>query len=362
MIKILMVIPNQGDATSFYRAIGPFAALAREHEISMSFVSAIDWSMLDMVDFVFLQRPWTDEHLKLAKMCNIFRKPLWVDYDDLLFDVPVDNPSHAAFNRPNVKTNIVEITRLATVVTVSTKQLKDCLQVPRAPLNQRVYVVPNAFNDQMAHLIRPFKFKKHVNWRGTATHMRDVLTYGGPLIDYSRKNLDTTFTFVGFDPWMVTEAMPPKNTVIVPGLSMLEYFEFMSATNPSVQHVPLADSMFNRCKSNIAWIEGAVAGAVCIGPNWPEWKRPGIMQYADEQGYYQCLERLLSSPDECFEMHRDGMDFIRGNLMLSLVNHSRYRIMKDLKTLARGAKIGDLEFLKDGAPSVVDESHLMELA
>lgn len=357
MIKVMMVVPNQGDATSFYRAVGPFAAMSRKRELNLNFGSSIDWATLDLIDVMFLQRPYTDEHKKLAKMCKLWQVPLWVDYDDLLFDVPTDNPSHAHFSKPEIKQNIVEIIRDATVVTVSTKQLKDCIQVPKAPLNQNVHVIPNALNEKLLHLQRPFTPKKHVNWRGTATHMRDVIAYGHPIIEYAQKHPDTTFTFVGFDPWIVTEAMPPKNTVVVPGLSMGEFFGFMSATNPAVQMVPLSPSMFNLCKSNIAWIEGALAGAVCVGPDWAEWRRPGIFNYKDETTYYAALEKALSDSEAAKAAHEESMDFIRSHLMLDQVNVARFNILDSLYAIAKGST--GVPFPPGGEPNHGDE--VMEL-
>lgn len=334
-ISILMIVPNRNDATSLYRATGPFAQLRRDHDLNLVFTDKVDESILDMVDMVFMQRPATESYKTVARMCKDNKTPLWVDFDDLLFDIPRDNPAYEGYMQPAVRAAIVEIIQCATVVTTSTQQLKMCFQPPKAVLNNRVYVIPNALHDKYLDLAQPYRHKPHVNWRGSNTHMKDLAEYAAELIDIAAERKNTTFTFVGYNPWFITDSMPPNNAIVTAPMGISDFFRFMSTTNPSVQVVPLAANMFNLCKSNIAWIEATLAGAVTVCPHWPEWVKPGAINYKSGDEFKAGIERVLDDPEHSRQLHELSWNYIRKNLILSQVNDQRMRIVNELFSLSR---------------------------
>lgn len=352
MIQMLMVVPNRMDATSFYRSMGPFPQMRKQKNFNMVFSDQADWSIVNMMDMVFMQRPFAPQHLELAKICKQWEIPLWIDYDDLLFDVPTDNPAYNQYMNEQTRNQIVEIIQLSTVCTVSTQQLKNCLQPPKHSLNDRVYVVENALMDFYKDKFNPFHPKQHVNWRGSNTHERDVLEYGEPIIQVAKKNPKSTFSWIGYNPWMVTEGMSEKQAIIVPGMPITEYFEFIRKINPTVQIVPLHTSMFNLCKSNISWIEGTLSGAVSIAPDWLEWRKPGVLTYQNQEDFGSCLEFALNNPQEMSEYHQMSVDYIKTHLMLSDVNRKRIQIMDSLFALSRGK---DPKWMEGG-----ETMHLLE--
>jgi len=337
--------------------MGPFALLRKEFNFNIVTSDTVDESILDLVDFVFMQRPSTDGHAKVAEMCKINGTPLWIDYDDFLFEVPQDNPAYDAYMKREVHNNIVKIIRMADVVTVSTEQLKRCLQPKGHVLNERVYVVHNALHDKYLRLKQPFKFKPHINWRGSRTHMRDIMEYAPEVAEFANKHQESTFTFIGDNPWYLTQNMPRKQAIVVPPMGINDYFQFITKTNPSIQIVPLHDSMFNRCKSNIAWIEASLAGAICIAPRWQEWEdKPGCLTYSTPEEFRDCLEYAIANPDEMAQQHALGFEYIQKNLLLSNINVFRNVLMQCLYALVRGAEV---TFPRDG--EALEEEAVMEL-
>lgn len=361
MINVLMVIPNRGDATSFYRGMGPWTEMRRRSEFNMIYTDAVDWSILRLADFVFMQRPFTKEHKALAIMAKQWDIPLWVDYDDNLFAVPTDNPAHGLYSSDETQKAVAEITSLATVVTVSTEQLKRCLQIKEQPLNNRVYVVPNALPDFLVKRKAPFNFKKQINWRGSNTHMRDVFQFAPEISQVAQENPDTTFTFIGSNPWALTDHMRPNQAIVVPPMGIGDYIEFMRVTNPSIQIVPLDDSIFNRCKSNIAWIEATLAGGVCIAPEWEEWVRPGVLTYRTTEDFKACMEFALTNPEKLAEQHEISWEYVQEHLVLSKVNEIRFQIMDTLAEAAtqyysRPARHVPIGWPIDGEPKAAPDN------
>ncbi len=328
-INILTIIPQMEDATSLYRATGPFATMRKQIQCNPVFTSSIGENQMEFADVVFMQRPFTPEHVKIADMCADSGTPLWIDYDDLLFDLPPDNPAHHTYMNQEARSRLVKIINKASIVTVTTQQLKKCLQDP-VLLNNNVHVIPNAFPDKFLSLMKPYNHKKQVNWRGTNTHMRDIGDYATPLIELAQTRKDTSFVFVGYNPWFVTEQMDPKQSIVVPPMTNGDYFRFMSATNPSVQIVPLSDNLFNRCKSNIAFLEANMAGAVAIVPQWNGWNLPGCLTYRNQAEFKHYIEQALDEPGLMEHIHKSGREYIMENMLLTKVNSKRCQILESL--------------------------------
>lgn len=355
MINILMIIPNRQDATSFYRSMGPFSHLHRSMELNLIFADQIDWSLIKMSDIVFMQRPFNSSHLQVAALCQEVGRPLWVDYDDLLFDIPEDNPAHESFMAPEVRNNVIQIIRAATVVTVSTEQLKKVFQLEKNTLNHRVYTVPNALDHDLIKYSAPFQFKKLLSWRGSNTHMQDIAEHAASLIDLIRARPDVTTQWVGWNPWFVTQGIAKNQAIVAPPMAIHRYYEFMQKTNPSVQVVPLHEHMFNYCKSNIAWIEATLVGAVCVGPDWAEWRKPGILTYKTTEDFKSCIEYALDNPEEMKKLHEESLAYIVDNLMIGRINKGRESIINALNALSRGST----PVWMDGGERIQD--HVMEL-
>ncbi len=77
-IVILCSIPDQNDATSFYRAVGPLGHLRKNSSINVSYMIAerVSWGMLAMCDMVFFQRPSTEGQLRAIEMAKDMGKTL----------------------------------------------------------------------------------------------------------------------------------------------------------------------------------------------------------------------------------------------------------------------------------------------
>jgi hypothetical protein len=332
VISLMCLLPQQHDATSFYRGAGPLGSLKRQRgDLTLSFpTGAVNWSHLNMVDAVFMQRPFQPTHLELAKMAKRGGRPLWIDYDDDLFNVPTDNPTHTLYSRDQVQKNIAQIVAMADVVTVSTSELKRRLD----PLNEDIRIVPNAIDEELFgyRSWEPEKRSKCVMWRGSATHARDLAIYSSEIIELAHEFPEWTWTFLGTNPWFITDAIPSDRCTVIEPLDVLEYFEFIHGVRARVQMVPLHDSPFNRAKSNIAWIEGTFAGSACVVPNWEEWQRPGVFAYKSKESFKRQMSLLLSEKEPELELVsvRASWDHVTHNLRLERVNHLRSEVIDDL--------------------------------
>lgn len=336
MKSILCCIPNTADGTSFYRGCGPLSLLRKTKDVNLIFANPITWATVSMCDMAFLQRPFAPEHLQIAQMVKDCKRPLWVDYDDFLLGVPDDNPVHTLYMNKGVQATIGRILGMADVITVSTQRLKDLYsaifrEVTGKDLPGKFYVVPNAFNTDLLEFDPKPKDHKLVCWRGTNTHQADLACYAGEIIEVAATHTDWTFNFVGYNPWFITRVLPKKQCIVTEALDILEYFRFMRITKPAIQVVPLDSSEFNHCKSNIAWLESAACGTVTLAPDWPEWRRPGVVTYKDNDSFKVGLEYLMGlSFEDRAALNSLSAEHIQKKLLLPHVNKTREQIVEAL--------------------------------
>lgn len=324
-IRLLVHCPNPKDATSFYRGIGPLSQLHRVMPgLDLHFTSEYNWSTLALCDAVFMQRPYKAEHLQILKMAKANRKRVWVDYDDDLFSVPVSNPAHKIYGEEETKKIIAKCIAHADSVTVSTELLKFKLQDGKQPLNRNITVIPNAFNDYLLQerQILPKERRKLIMWRGSPTHQQDLSDLGEQIVDAVNSNPSWTFQFQGEVPWFLSERLG-NNAIMAPSLDPIEYFSMIRTVQPRAMMVPLADHVFNRSKSNIAWLEGVYAGGLAIAPDTEEWRRPGALNYRTPQEFRDLLDLVIKEDISLNEQVQLGWDYIEENLMLSKVNKTR---------------------------------------
>jgi hypothetical protein len=330
MKNLAVICPSQTDATSFYRAVGPLAELRRERsDLALTFINSIDWATLKLCDAVFLQRPFSNNHLMIAELTKRNRLPLWLDFDDDLFCVPAWNPCAAIYNKPEIQKNVATMAALADVITVST----EAIRVKLLPLNKNIVVVPNAFDARLVgdRLARASDRQGPlIMWRGSKTHRKDLNVAGESCIQLAQANPNSTWLFLGETPWFA-DFMPHKQTICAEPIDPIEYWEFLGKTQPTIMIVPLDDCEFNRGKSNICWQEASFAGAATLAPNWTEWQKPGVTNYKSDSDFLPALASMFdASKDQLIVNAEKSWQYINNNLLLSIVNKKRHAILEEL--------------------------------
>lgn len=325
------------DSTSFYRGFGPLASLRKKNlDISIVLMDPVNWTSLSLCDIVFMQRPSTLAHRKIAGMAKDLNIPLWVDYDDFLFAVPEDNPAHRIYGDPEVKKNISEIITIADRLSVSTQHLADLVQPLRFEGAYPTDVIPNALDTSFFNYHRDKRERiKLVTWRGSDTHQRDLMEMAEPIVTIAKNNPSWTFHFMGYNPWFITSVLPAQQCIITPPIDPFIYHRMLEKTSPEIMIVPLSDHDFNKSKSNIAWIEATFAGAAVLAPAWAEWEKAGVTTYGGSnrrQSFKDRLQFLINMfedmPGYNEQCSKESWSYIKDNLTLETVNLKREAIIR----------------------------------
>lgn len=329
-MNLFCCIPVEHDATSFYRALQPISQLRKIMPGLQIFHAGKEITMSDLahMDVAFLQRPIGPEHLQLIELCKKLKVKVWVDYDDHLFSIPKSNPAHAVYDNDRTKKALKEIMNESDVISVSTKKLGVEL-AKTIEKEKKIHVIPNAFNDYLLKEKPVFRPHNVVMWRGTASHQGDLLSFSPHIIDASRKNEKWLFNFMGYNPYFIVDELG-KQGMHTQAIEILKYHEVIRKTYPNLCIVTLMDTTFNRCKSNIAWIEATYAGAVTLAPQWEEWERPGVLTYEGQNDFGKLLNNVLKNDYGLQQHHKSSWSYIENHLRLSSINHLRINLLKEV--------------------------------
>ncbi|MDH5524511.1 MAG: hypothetical protein OEY01_11045 [Desulfobulbaceae bacterium] len=327
-MKLLSLTITKVDSTSFYRANGVFGDLQRKmpdlHITSMDVKDLRDmnWSDLNLFDVIFMQRPYSSINYQMARFVKDMNLPLWIDFDDNLFEIPTDNRAFDTFANPTIRKNIEEISKLADLITTSTGELAGVF----SKINPNTQVIPNALNTQILQP-RPKKQNNTVLWRGSDTHQMDIFFYADQMFEAQSTFADFDFIYFGYNPWIIPATTNKKH---IKTTDPIIYFQQLNQLAPKIMQVPLVDSHFNRCKSNIAYLEATYAGAVCLVPDWPEWDLPGTVRYNSPEEYAEKLKLLLTGGISFNKYNRQAWEYILEHRTLETVNTQRAELLTQL--------------------------------
>lgn len=322
-MNILVITPSPIDTTSFYRAWGVLPYLKGDIHLISDKGKQMSWVDIAQMDIIFMHRPYTVEQLRFARYAKEMHIPLWMDYDDDLTRIPEWMSFHSMYMNDETQQIIKALIGIADVVTVSTPDLAARF----SELNKTIFTIPNALNDYMLDTTpAPYPEKKIILWRGSETHHMDLFAY----VEHIRKCItreDWEWTYMGFNPWYL-----PK-TRHIPTMDPIMYFRTLKSLQPGLMFVPLIDDTFNRCKSNIAWLEATYAGAVCLVPEWESWNQKGSMKY-DGGAEFETQLQWLMSGESIFvrkAAYEQSWNTIHESLLLSKVNQQRETVINLLK-------------------------------
>lgn len=327
--RVLFLNPDRSHTCSFYRSAGVATNLSKQ--LGSNFTIDVvawpdmntDWEELIKYDIVMMQRPYNAPLLDFARRVKMLRIKLWLDFDDNLLTVTGENRAWPVFNDPDIQRCVKTLITLADVVSVTNEDLREAY----LPYNKNIIVIPNAFNDGIFDINREIVERdKIVMWRGSDTHVFDIMNYTNEINKCTEEYPEYDFTYMGFNPWFLPTN---KNIKFAKARDIIDYFAVLYNIHPAIMQIPLVDTNFNRCKSNIAFIEGSFAGAVCVIPHY--WGNiPGTLQYKDKDTYYEALRSILAGEVDIKEMNKKAWAYVKKNLLLSKINTLRVKVILDL--------------------------------
>lgn len=340
--RLCVIIKGPDNGVSLYRGVGPFNLLSRtvdDWEIRYSdTIPQPTWDFLIQYDAFFIQRPTKKGAKVFIDACHQMGKPVWLDYDDNMLEIPFGNPAHPYHSSESQHREFLDVLSAGDIVTVSTPLLHKIY----SPHNPNCVVIQNAFMSNCILWSRAEDKPEKANlvWRGTKTHEHDINTHLDGLIWALEKNPVWKANFVGEASMTAFEKLRqfPGRAKFMGPFDLMTYLQFMNHLQGGIAIIPLVDDRFNRCKSNIAAIEAFYAGMPVIAPKFPEFEIPGVLHYSNDQEgdeanlptFGQAIDWLMNKPEARQELRELGWNHVQKNLDIKQINELRVEVLKKL--------------------------------
>ena len=256
----------------------------------------LDPSWLSVTRAIVMQRPVSDQDIDLLKRLKAlqpkFQYKILAEFDDLCWlskgqGIPEYNMASLTFKMEEVSKHVAIALQFVDEVIVSTDYLKESLEREYGFTATRVIknVIPRylwSFDrkpDLTADLIKP-----RILYTGAPQHYRNPIppcpqypNGVGALtgdwyqvwIDFILKNVredKIEFVVMGALPYFWE---PIKDKIqFIPWVDCNTFPRTVQAIHADFQLAPLADNEFNKCKSDLRFLESCGIGAVFIGSYW----------------------------------------------------------------------------------------------
>lgn len=302
-MKIITLTPSATDATSFYRAWGVFPDIMKRSDITFTdYYDAqtalgegkrgFTWVNALQFDAAFFQRAFGNviEIAAFMKDCGL---KIIYELDDNLWEIPETFQIKKYYDKDKLSTMVYMI-KISDLVIVSTQSLADYIETA---FQVKCEVVNNGI-DLKKYPIQPYNEDGALIWRGSNTHKEDLKHF--------RKEMESIIEPIqlwGHDAVNLPPNLNLNKFTYQKPLDPIHYFNTLRAVKPRGIVTPLVEDVFNACKSNIAYLEATMAGAVCYSNQWSEFNGKGLpLSEVNNKGHKEAHEAATLDVKENYSL------------------------------------------------------------
>lgn len=268
-------------------------------------------------DAIVFQHPVTDEEIMRVRSYkkhapDVFRV---LEIDDAFWEVPKESAHYAALPQ-DIKLRIVTGANLCNAAVVTTQPLADLLR--KETTIKDIRVLPNMLTrDVLKRMttVRRQNNKEHplprVGWVGGAGHGGDLAVIA-PIVA-AMKN-EVRFVFMG----MLPDGVNPADVELHEAVPIHAYHEKLASLDLDIALAPLAQNVFNECKSNLRILEYGAAGfAVLAGHITPYNNFPHVAHCGfSPEAWMQSIRNLIARPDHREKLAESLHKYVNENYCL----------------------------------------------
>ena len=326
----------QDTGVGFYRILQPVKFMKREGLVkearSMPFSGEAQGDFFDYPDELYM-RLCKDTDVVISTLLNNPDKMLrWLnlrkkwgfkliyDMDDNIYAVSNDNPVVDTVNK--LRTNFEVCLRACDGLTVSVPNLKRLY----SKLNDNIYVNPNGLDFGLWDKLKTKKSvrKIRIGWRGAYGHKED-LEMILPVMKAIQKDYPNV-EFVTFG-WSYPQRFWKEHHEWV---SLFDYPNMLSSLDLDIAVFPLMDSAYNRCKSNLAYLEYSALKIPTVLTPTENQKGMVALEARSSYEWYQALEKLIKDKKYRLDLGQKAYDHAKGNYNIQNQVHPLHEWMKNL--------------------------------
>lgn len=262
--------------------------------------------------------------------------PIITEMDDDVTWTPADHPAskHYTPGSSLVHTAISQI-RVSDGLIVSTPWLKEVY----AEHNPDIEVLPNAIDFKKWDRVKPSKKKGvRIGFAGGASHVEDLRMVEGALRNVLKNNRDVRLVLVHCVPDFLRDV--PGVIGVHDWARIDKYPKFLAKQGFDIGIAPLVDNLFNRCKSNLRWLEYSALGIPTVASKVGHFRQTihhgndGFLAESPEK-FEAYLQRLISNAKLRREVGMSANARVRLDFNLDRISHQYLSVLQ--KFADRGA-------------------------
>jgi len=319
-LRILALTPEDiTDGCAFARLATPLQALSAAHSVTYAFRSISPTRVagfgqlvrdLSRWDIVWVQRPHHYTALLLIRAARRLGKPVLVDIDDWIFDLPPEHPAASLVTRSCRETIRLAI-QSATALTVSTPVIAERC----AALGAHAHVVPNAVD--CAQFTRKPRREGvvTVGYCGSISHQEDVPVVVPALREVLRSHAGRVAVVSVGCPLRGLEGFAGYTHHAPVGAT--DYPQLLSRLTLDIGLAPLQDNAFTRAKSDIKYLEYAATGALTIASPVAPYSgsvradRGVVVAVDTPEAWHDAIRRAIDEPGWRDELATNAYHWVR---------------------------------------------------
>ena len=320
-----------------WRLIDPMKYMEKKgHDVVVS-VNGINPVEVGWADVCVVQSCTDKNGIALLRQYQVEKgKKIVVECDDGL-ELNSDSPFKEDHEKFDAKFVITRTMEFADMITTTTHYLADQLRV----YNDKVEVLPNSIDLERWDVPQRKNESKQlrIGWAGSITHLDDMKMIVRPLKKIMKEFPSVELIIIG-DP-RVAELFEGYNVEFMNGVPFEVWPSKLMSMRLDIGLAPLRNTYFNKCKSNIKWMEYSMAYV-------PGVFSPTVYQVnnehfdgiygqtaENEEQWYQCIKNYVVCP----ELRNDIVRRARGCVTTSHTLKSNISLWEDAYQKVYGSSV-----------------------
>lgn len=338
----------------FWRMIWPEHVLNAYQKaiVHGSTVMVTDEKYYTNVKCVRIQRQATPAQLNFVKYLKQLGDKMGFsvvyEIDDVVFykDIPEYNKFRGAFVDDKIKAATTEMMSMCDEITVTCDYMRDYYAEETG--NNNITVIPNYpprfWIDQYDENLIQTNFSKRkkkprVLYAGSGAHfdVDNIVNQQddfGHVVDTVKKTINKyQWVFMGAYPMGLHSLVKQGKIEFYPWTTLYEYPRLVQKIRPNVMVAPLQDNIFNRCKSDLKYIEGCAFGIPTICQDMCTYDN-AMYKFNTGAEMVDQIDSLMSDKNKYMKAVRRGREVINDRWLENPENIGKYH---ELYTLPYGS-------------------------
>jgi len=324
--KITCLYYGPDNATiAYHRILAPARVLGIPVLRGIEKDGSINIQAIEEGDIIVVQRDVPRNLPRYRKIVQIARqssKPIIWEIDDLLFELPPEHPDRQ--NRLFIEALLpmLEVLLEADLVTVSSPGLREYFM----QIRENVVILPNFLDDQIWTLRSPSistNLPLTIGYMGGHSHKPDIEIIL-PVINELLARYPNRLRFVFWGKNLLNSLEYNEAIIQVPidMPSYPEFVQFFQTVSVDIFIAPLRDSLFNRCKSGIKFLEYSALGVPGVYSNLDPYALVVTQGYdgflaTNTEEWINYLVQLIENPSLRETIGRNAQSTIKEKWLLS---------------------------------------------